>query len=257
MEEFFHSNFDVGAKSKLPKGLELEVPRKAGDTYLRSAEKLWTNYWPDKTLLRELEDSLTSGKVPPSTIDKLKLARARLKVVRFLCEAICADHSSPAHLDQITKVIGKLEEIQKFSGDPAKTKNILLAVLDAFSEKSMRKLNVELAGMQAAGRRSNEKWIHEARKIIAKSLDRKLDEREFHDVRKTIGRLQTMALFDGLSNNDQKKLEAYSWLRKLYNKLGDEHDKMVKLEFENADMEDVRLSEKMVGNLKDLLKATR
>lgn len=258
IEALLKKNFDTGVDPKYPEKLEISLRRKDGKRYLESAKRLWTKYWPDEDLIAELKEAEKAGNVPAETLKKLKSARARLKTIRFLCEAICDDHEAPKRLDEITKIIGKVEEVQTFGGQPNEVSKAIKKAFDALDKKSMGKLTEELDNLRAADREGNEKWLKAAFKLIEKSLDQKaLTKTELHDVRKTLGRVQAMVLFDTIDKQDQERLAAYTWIKSVYNKMGIEHDALVKLEYEHKDFDDAVLSKEVREELENFLKAAK
>lgn len=251
LEEIVSRKFATGLDPAHPGALALSLSRKQGNDHLAAASRLWTEYWPDEELLGKLRAARGKGSVSATTLADLKLARARLKVIRFLCDAICTDDSLARHLDEVTKTVGKLEEAQA-AADPARVEKALGRTLDAFGNKSQRKLREELEGMRSARRAETDGRLAAASRLLEKAAGpAKLTEEDIHDVRKALGRVQTLLLFRGIREESEMNLREFGWLRRVYDQIGDGRDEGALIS-EGADL---ALPKDIRARLREIVKA--
>lgn len=251
LEQIVGRRFATGLDPTRPGALKLSLSRKEGNEFLEAAARLWTHYWPDDSLLAKLEAARGKGGVPAPVLADLKLARARLKVIRFLCDAICTEDTLARHLDQVTKTIGKLEEAQA-KGDAHRVEKALGRALDAFGTKAQRKLRDELGSMRAARRAETDLRLAQASALLEKAAGPgKLTEEEVHDVRKALGKVQTLLLFRGIREESERNLQEFGWLRRVYDQIGDGRDEGALL----SDAADLRLPPEVRARLREIVRA--
>jgi len=214
---------------------KIEVPtREESQSRLEAAAKLWHEGRPDDAFRAQIAAVAKNGVIDPAFAPELKNVRDRLKLYRFLCDAVCEDSSGIEKLDTLTAAMGHLTDAAKF-GDKTKIGAEAKILADYLTPEFLKNVDKEIAGMRALGRHDLgeqiDNMVTRTRNILAKS---DLTEKQFHDARKDLGRLQTLVLLDVLDGKRAaSNASSYQAMRKVYESLGAEHDKMIESIFKD------------------------
>ncbi|MGZ3652474.1 MAG: lipase family protein, partial [Bdellovibrionota bacterium] len=214
---------------------KIEVPTKEeSQARLDAAAQLWHEGRPDDAFRAKIAAVGKTGAIDPSFAPELKNVRDRLKLYRFLCHAVCKDTESLGQLDTLTAAMGHLTDAGKF-GDKAKIKAEAKILADYLTPSYLKGVDKEITSMRALGRHDLGDQIDEMvahmRKTMGKS---ELTEKQFHETRKDLGRLQTLVLLDALDGKRPvANSSSYQAMRKVYESLGAEHDKIVETIFKD------------------------
>ena len=256
LNEFINSGFtSIKMQPVLSQELELRLPEKLGSEFFDVAHMLWKANPVPMDLLTLLKQAERTGEVPPALGKSLSRTRARFKIIRFLCEAICENpEKMQKALDAATKDMGQVQDALKFG----KVEDIQAAAKKAqkaLREKNLDEISHEVKEMKSKNKTEFLVWLAKAKKSMEKSLEKKekLTEEEFHEVRKNLGRIQTVLLFDGLAKGDQSKLDSFEFMREIYDKLGVDHDKMVEAEWHDKEIGEVLFSPEIQAELRKVL----
>ncbi|MGZ3655672.1 MAG: Fic family protein, partial [Bdellovibrionota bacterium] len=224
-----------------------ETPRLAGTarlpTYDETAErmkeirKLWADTKPSNELRASVDKIAKTGDVSKEFLASTKELRARLKVIRFFCEEMCTEKTQLKELDQLTKTFGHLTDAASF-GPKAKdkVKEAAKELSELLGKSSLNQIDAEMKKMEPLKAKELAASLEDDFKTMRKSIYAKdVAEKDFHEVRKTIGRMQTILLTNAFTEGGtEQEKKAFQVFRKIYDQIGDEHDKMIAAEFEKG-----------------------
>jgi len=231
LSEAIDNKFKLDAKPALQG--KVRIPTLAeNQANLRSAAKLWTEARPDKKFLNAVEEIARTGKIEPAVAAEFKAARGRLKIIRFLCEAICEDGVKIKRFDKLTAKIGHLTDAASY-GVLEDVKMEATKLRQMLDNGNLNTIDKELAGMKAMSQPALEEHVQSMVQSIRETLgSENLTEKEFHDVRKDIGRLQTIELANALTERGPASAAGnYMGMNNVYNKLRKDHDAMMEATF--------------------------
>jgi nicotinic acid mononucleotide adenylyltransferase len=255
LEGAIKQGFDLGEKPLLSGAARIPTYSQSAER-LRETGGLWAAVRPDQKLTAELDKIIAKGKVSKTFADNSKELRARLKTMRFLCEALCTEKSQLKQLDQLTKAFGHLDDAAKPGFGSRKQIAAAAATLrEEMSASKLKAIDHELLKMEPlkAGQLANR--LEDDIKSIRKSIyATEVTETEFHEVRKNIGRMQTMVLTNALSEGGKAKEKgSYQVFHDLYEKIGDVHDDMVKSNLHAVDVGQVSFNDVQRGQIEKVL----
>lgn len=249
---------DFDGEGEIPKKLHLLMGRKGGEDFLDAARDFWKSGHPNEKSVAQLKEAARTGQVSAETIAEIRSLRARLKVLRFLCEAICDGHQAPKTLDESTKIIGKFQDAVAVKDSPEKIRSFAKKAYEALSAEQLEKLDKEIRAMTAADRKENERWLSGSLAEIQRATrTTSLTEKEFHGVRKILGRIQAIVLVDAALNGDPATARTLGTIRRLYDRIGDEHDSMIQAEHSGDHKKEIEFEEDVVRELDQVVRAIR
>jgi hypothetical protein len=225
-------DFDLGDEAKVRGAVQLPTHAQS-ELRLREISALWTEVRPGKMLTDEIEEIIKTGVMSEKFMADSKELRARLKVMRFFCESLCTEETQLIELDQLTKAIGHLNDDGKPGfGSKEQISSTAAQLRKAMSKAKLEAIDSELSAMAPIEAKDLAKRIEAEIQAIRKSIYAEgLSETEFYEVRKSIGRLQTVLLSNALSESGSvQEKSTYQAFRDLYDQIGGAHDAMVKLE---------------------------
>ncbi|MGZ3655119.1 MAG: hypothetical protein ACXVCS_06175 [Bdellovibrionota bacterium] len=237
------NKMNLDADPKLRGALEL-AHRRQNEERLAAAAQLWQEGRPDEAFLAKVESIAKDGRLDEDFAAELKDTRDRLRLYRALCEATCEDPASLKQLDKLTAKMGELQDSKNLSRDVASRKAAAKSLAKQLDPKNLNAIDDEIDGMRALGRSGLSSRVQAMVDRVRKSVDgQKLNEQQFHDVRKDLGRLETVTLFNALEGPRTKQdSSAYQTMHQIYTRLGQEHDQMVQTMLAGEDVKKVRFS---------------
>lgn len=156
-----------------------------------------------------------------------RLTRARLKRVRFGFEAYSRDHKVPANFDRLVKVMGWLRDAQR-KRNKSDAKKLIEELRELLKARNLDVIEKELASFKPASKTEFTAWINAKRDEIAAAADAgRLTGHEFHDVRKTIGVLLSVAEASYAIEPSLRRFNALLFFRTLTARMGDVHDRIL------------------------------
>jgi CHAD domain-containing protein len=188
-----------------------------------------------KEILSAIDDVL-AGKEPPSKLSKhLAQIRKGLKTLRFAYEAFDVHHEIPESLNRLIIKLGHLDDALK-SHSPRVAQEEAKTIKAALKKKNLKESFESAKSFEPETEEGFWRWEKSARATITNALNAgDVSAVEFHDVRKTLGRyftvLNAQQVYQPVENGDG----VIRFTNKLYQDLGDFHDKM-----EAAKMEELQ-----------------
>jgi hypothetical protein len=155
---------------------------------------LFESTWSDEVvrelrgLARESLDGQPSNARVLQMNDRLKDIRGSLKTLRFLYEALSADHKCPPAIDELTTAIGKLRDcIQGKRGSAADIPPAARRLLKALKEEQVVQVEDELRAFEPSRRPGFDRWVKDTVRETEEILSRKKGPAsDFHDARKNL-----------------------------------------------------------------------
>lgn len=257
LQQLIENGNSFGVPPGLPEQMPVIASRSLGREYLKVAQMLWSDVRPSAKLVSAYGNAADKGVVDAKLLADSKALRARLKIIRALCDSICRDHETPAVLDDTIKAMGKFQDAATHGAGNDEIRAIAAQVRDAFSGRQYEKFEKAIASMEPSGRKDNAAWLRDnlngLKKLLKKS---ELSEDEFHSARKVLGRFQTLVLMDAINGNEQSA-RAYESIRKFYDELGAAHDRMVENAAKGEDEIPAAFSPEDTAMMKNIIRALR
>jgi len=223
-----NNKYVLDAKPKI-QGKILLPSRAESEERLKAVAKLWTDVRPGEEFKNAVDDIKSSGKIASKYEPMIKAARDRMKMIRFLCNAVCEESVKIKKLDRLAATMGHLTDAAKY-GSRSEVKAEAKNLRELLGKDNLQQIDSELAGMKAMRRPVLEEHVQSMIKSIRETLaSNDISEKEFHAVRKNIGNLQTLELTNALTGRELASDKAnYMGIHSVYEKIGDDHDAMVK-----------------------------
>ncbi|HEY8278222.1 MAG TPA: Fic family protein, partial [Bdellovibrionota bacterium] len=246
-------DFDLNVEPNLVG--KAHVPtRPESELHFASMGKLWREARPSEDFIKSIEKAAQTGKLDGATKTQLKYIRGRAKTIRFLCEAVCKDNAQLEKLDQLTVVLGHVSDAIALDGRQA-IRREASDLSELLRKKNLGKIDDEISGMQALKGKQLADRIDDTLKDIRKTVkEKKLEEEPFHEMRKNLGRLQTVVLMNALKDGAKAgDRSSYQAIRKIYAEIGEIHDGMVKAIHDGKEPKPARLTDAQRGKINDVL----
>lgn len=222
------NKFSTGAEERLEG--KTYIPKRAqSQERVEETAKLWDEVRPTKELRDGLKEAAKTGEIPEEVKEETAKLRVRLKLIRFHCQAVCTEETQAETLDSLTKAMGHLDDATKY-----RTKEEIMeeaeSVRKMLRERNLDKIDKELDSLEAMSRSELTESFRGGIKDIRRSISAdELSVEQFHDVRKELGRMQTIVLTNGLAEGGtEAERSAYQSFRTLYDRVGLAHDEMEK-----------------------------
>ncbi len=237
LEGAIENNFDLGVRGRIAGEFRPPSAQKNKET-VRAARKIWEEIRPGKDLEKAVERAARTGEFTPAQVEELRGLRAYLKPIRFICEAICDERSQMNQLDRLTKRLGNLADAGKH-GDKKSIREASENLLKALEKSKLKEVDEEIAGMKLLDGKKLEDELDKSIRSLRELADKKeLKEKPFHDLRKAVGRLQTVQMMNALSVDGTKtERQVYQAMRNFYNELGLVHDEMEAAAYQGRNVE--------------------
>lgn len=147
----------------------------------------------DLAFLESVAKRAKDGHAPSAEqMARLKDIRVNLKSLRFAYGAFDKSHEYPAHIDELTTVLGHIQDGYSFSGNKymfKKLEKLRHVLKKSVGEKILR----ELSDFRLDDPAKFSRWLNEQKSFLAESLRRgRMTAPEYHEVRKCVSRLVTV-----------------------------------------------------------------
>jgi hypothetical protein len=227
LNQVIENNFSFGANI-VPAG-KVEIPElERNEVSLKLARKLWKKSRPDKEFRRRVIEASVKGEVSNGLKSRSDALRSHTKMARFICQLLCRDPKEIKTLDDLTIVLGHLEDAHRF-GSKSEISDYAKQLDPLLSEGALEKIDEEMEKMVALDKAGLTDRVNGMISHIESSIGRSdLTVDDFHEVRKEVGRLQVLVLLNGVHTEDPSEETTFELVRGLYEEIGKDHDTMEK-----------------------------
>ena len=230
---------DTGYRSvHLPDDVKAVLRQVDSDDYFQACADLWNQGFDRERILAVL-DKVDAGKKPTdSEMTHLKDVRVKVRLLRSVYLALDEGHEAPQVIDELTTVIGHLQDDLK-AGDRRLARKEADSLRDLMRKKELDQIADEIDEFHGANGTSFRKWIKgeadEIRQIMGDEGDsKKVTPKKFHEMRKSI--TEILAVVDVINAVDPspESRQLGKYLSSLNTDMGNLHDELVGKKLQGA-----------------------